>query len=50
MKEKIRILIVDDHAMVRLGLAEAIAREPDLRLVGEASNGEEASPRGSWRF
>ena len=42
MKEKIRILIVDDHAMVRLGLAEAIAREPDLRLVGEASNGEEA--------
>jgi DNA-binding NarL/FixJ family response regulator len=39
MKPKIRILIVDDHAMVRFALAEAIAGEPDLLLVAEADNG-----------
>ena len=42
MKKRIRVLIVDDHAMMRLGLAQAIAREPDLLLVGEAGNGEDA--------
>jgi DNA-binding NarL/FixJ family response regulator len=41
MKRKIRILIVDDHAMVRFALAEAIAGELDLILVAEASNGAE---------
>ncbi len=39
MKRKIRVLIVDDHAMMRLGLVEAIAGERDLTLVGEAANG-----------
>lgn len=39
MKRKIRVLIVDDHAMMRLGLAEAIAGERDLALIGEAANG-----------
>ncbi len=38
----IRILIVDDHAMVRLALAEAIERHDDLQLVGEAENGARA--------
>lgn len=38
MKRKIRVLIVDDHAMMRLGLVEAIAGERDLTLVGEAAN------------
>jgi DNA-binding NarL/FixJ family response regulator len=37
-----RILIVDDHAMVRLALAEAINRCGDLRLVGEAETGAKA--------
>ena len=38
----IRVLIVDDHAMVRRGLAVFLKAKPDLLLVGEASNGEEA--------
>ena len=42
MKSKTRILIVDDHAMVRLGLAQAIERQSDLVLVGEAGNGAQA--------
>lgn len=42
MKRKIRILIVDDHAMVRFALAEAIAGEDDLTLVAEASEGADA--------
>jgi DNA-binding NarL/FixJ family response regulator len=44
MPEKpIRILVVDDHFMVRLGLVSAIAAEPDIEIVGEASNGAEAA-------
>jgi len=38
----IRILIADDHAIVRAGLRQFIADEPDLAIVGEASTGEEA--------
>ena len=38
----IRILAVDDHALLRKGLAAVINAEPDLKLVAEASNGEEA--------
>lgn len=41
-KSPARILIVDDHAMVRLALAEAIDQHVDLELVGEAENGEKA--------
>jgi two-component system, NarL family, response regulator DevR len=39
---KIRILIVDDHEMMRLGLRTAFEPESDLAVVGEASNGAEA--------
>ena len=39
MSEKIRILIADDHAIVREGLRALIATEPDLELVAEASDG-----------
>ena len=38
----IRVLIVDDHAMVRRGLATFLRAYPDLELVGEAADGEEA--------
>jgi NarL family two-component system response regulator LiaR len=40
--ERIRILIADDHAVVRHGLRALIATEPDLELVGEAVDGVEA--------
>jgi two-component system, NarL family, response regulator LiaR len=40
--ERIRILIADDHAVVRHGLRALIATEPDLELVGEAADGVEA--------
>jgi DNA-binding NarL/FixJ family response regulator len=38
----IRILAVDDHQLIRVGIATLIAPEPDMKLVGEASNGREA--------
>src|ERR1700733_11727077 len=38
----IRILAVDDHALLRKGLAATINAEPDMKLVAEASSGEEA--------
>ena len=40
--KKTRILLVDDHQVVRMGLAAIIAAESDMRLVGEASDGIEA--------
>ncbi|MBI5825778.1 MAG: response regulator transcription factor [Chloroflexi bacterium] len=39
MPDSIRILIVDDHAVVRKGLAMVLRLEPDLEVVGEAENG-----------
>jgi DNA-binding NarL/FixJ family response regulator len=39
MPEPIRILIVDDHAVVRKGLAMVLRLESDLEVVGEAENG-----------
>ena len=39
MPEPIRILIVDDHAVVRKGLALVLRLESDLEVVGEAENG-----------
>jgi DNA-binding NarL/FixJ family response regulator len=38
----IRILSVDDHALLREGVAALIANQPDLELVAEAANGREA--------
>jgi NarL family two-component system response regulator LiaR len=40
--ETIRVMIVDDHSMVRRGLATFLKVKADLELVGEASNGQEA--------
>ena len=39
MSESIRILIVDDHAVVRKGLAMVLRLEPSFEVVGEAENG-----------
>lgn len=37
-----RVLIVDDHALIRAGMRAMLAREPDLVVVGEAEDGQEA--------
>ena len=38
----IRVLTVDDHALLREGIASLVNEEPDMKLVAEASTGEEA--------
>jgi DNA-binding NarL/FixJ family response regulator len=40
--EAIKILIVDDHPVVREGIGAMLRREPDFKIVGEATNGLEA--------
>ncbi|MDI7276059.1 MAG: response regulator transcription factor [Anaerolineae bacterium] len=40
--EAIRILLVDDHHIVRQGIRSLLETEPDLRVVGEAANAREA--------
>ncbi len=42
MKGQIRVLIVDDHAIVRKGLTVLLATESDIKVVGEAQDGQEA--------
>jgi PAS domain S-box-containing protein len=39
---RIRILVVDDHVIMRQGLAHLLKAQPDMEVVGEASNGESA--------
>src|SRR5512133_3343104 len=41
----IRVMLVDDHAVVRSGLGAFLSVMPDLELVGEAENGDEAVVR-----
>jgi DNA-binding NarL/FixJ family response regulator len=38
----IRILVADDHPIVRQGLVSILEEEPDMEIVGEANNGQEA--------
>ena len=38
----IRVLLVDDHTIIRQGLANLLASQPDLQVVGDAANGQEA--------
>ncbi|HUR14735.1 MAG TPA: response regulator transcription factor [Mycobacteriales bacterium] len=40
--EPIRVLVVDDHALFRRGLQMVLEQEPDIEVVGEASDGTEA--------
>lgn len=42
LQEQIRVLIVDDHAILRAGVREMLADEEDLTVVGEAGSAEEA--------
>lgn len=42
VSERIRVLIVDDHSLVRRGLAAIVNMEEDTEVVGEAADGEEA--------
>jgi len=42
MTKPIRLILADDHALLRQGTAELLRREPDLEVIGEASNGLEA--------
>lgn len=42
MKKGIRVLIADDHAIVRAGLAAVLGFEQDITVVGEAADGETA--------
>ncbi len=42
MSDPVRVLIVDDHAIVRKGIRALLATEPDIEVVGEAENGRQA--------
>jgi len=42
MKNKIRVLLADDHAIVRMGLASLLGTKNDIEVVGEAEDGEAA--------
>ena len=42
MKKKIQVLIVDDHYLLRIGLANSLNVENDIACVGEAKTGAEA--------
>jgi two-component system, NarL family, response regulator NreC len=45
MSDTIRVLLVDDHAVLRAGLKALLDAEPDMRVVGEANTGEAALER-----
>ena len=52
---KIRVLLVDDHVVLRQGMAAMIGEEPDLRVCGEADGVREAirvaeQTRPTWRW
>ncbi|MBD3334135.1 MAG: PAS domain-containing protein [Candidatus Eisenbacteria bacterium] len=42
VKDRIRILVVDDHDVVRQGLVKMLAEQADFEVVGEGANGDEA--------
>ncbi len=47
MPEQIRVLVADDHRFYREGVRTLLASEPDIVVVGEAANGEEAVERAN---
>jgi two-component system, NarL family, response regulator len=42
MKPRVRVVLADDHPVVRDGLAAMVNQQPDMEVVGEAGDGEEA--------
>lgn len=44
-KKKIRVLVADDHHLVRAGIVSLLSGQPDIEVVGEAANGSEAVER-----
>ena len=40
--DKIRILVADDHFVVRIGLTALVNTDPDMEVVAEAADGEQA--------
>jgi DNA-binding NarL/FixJ family response regulator len=42
MPKKIRVLLVDDHSLVRRGFRRMLEDEPDIEVIGEAGDGEDA--------
>lgn len=44
-EEKIQVVLADDHAVLRAGLRALLNVEPDMEVVGEAANGQEAIER-----
>src|SRR4051794_18094941 len=48
MGEEIRVLIADDHAVLRMGLRALIDTEPGIVVVGEAANGAETVERARF--
>jgi DNA-binding NarL/FixJ family response regulator len=47
MANKLKVLLVDDHALVRRGFRRMLEDEPSFQIVGEASDGQEAIDRAS---
>ncbi len=43
--EKVRVLVVDDHEIVRQGIKMVLETDPEIEVVGEAGSGEEAIER-----
>lgn len=42
MRNLIKVIIADDHEMVRIGVSAYLSAQPDIEVIGEASNGAEA--------
>jgi len=42
LKSRIRVVLADDHPVVRDGLAAIVNQQADMEVVGEAGDGEEA--------
>ena len=42
MSNSINILVADDHTIVRQGLARLLEEQPDIKVIGEATNGRKA--------
>ena len=42
---QIRVLVADDHGLIREGIRLALADDPDIEIVAEAGRGEEVLPR-----